>query len=327
MQYQKESSQWQLHALTEALGDLTLTVKDSLSVGRGSDNDVVLGSKQISRNHAKLYVLNGQLYIKDLESSNGTKVNDSVLTANKSVLIKADDVISFAVFEFKVSKPVAEAQPVIAENKDVDDKKSEDKASENIDSVEEVISAEEKQSKSAEQATVHEEQKQLAEPLVTSDAQAKAEPSLVAESNDTIAPVNPLDTSLDEKPSEQTPPHVEAQKKVSEAPVPSASTESKKSDSDIIDTQQPVTETSEPTNLIETTTNNSTPSKPHSDDANSINQTIKDKVNTVATSEDKPIITTKEQQATTQQPKPKWMWLVLACVIILGIAFLVLSGS
>ncbi|MEJ6070814.1 FHA domain-containing protein, partial [Psychrobacter sp. 16-Bac2893] len=52
---------WQLNALTEALGDLTLTVTDSLSVGRGSDNDLVLGSKQISRNHAQLSVLNGQL--------------------------------------------------------------------------------------------------------------------------------------------------------------------------------------------------------------------------------------------------------------------------
>ena len=55
------SDTWQLNALTEALGDLTLTVTDSLSVGRGSDNDVVLGSKEVSRNHAQLTVLKGQL--------------------------------------------------------------------------------------------------------------------------------------------------------------------------------------------------------------------------------------------------------------------------
>ena len=54
------STTWQLNALTEALGDLTLTVSDSLSIGRGSDNDVVLGSKQVSRNHAVLSVLDGQ---------------------------------------------------------------------------------------------------------------------------------------------------------------------------------------------------------------------------------------------------------------------------
>ncbi|MGO2733680.1 FHA domain-containing protein, partial [Psychrobacter sp.] len=60
------NSTWQLNALTEALGDLTLTVDDSLSIGRGSDNDVVLGSKQVSRNHAVLSLLDGQLYVKDL---------------------------------------------------------------------------------------------------------------------------------------------------------------------------------------------------------------------------------------------------------------------
>ena len=37
---------WQLTALTAALGDLQLSVSDSLSVGRGSDNDVVLAVKR-----------------------------------------------------------------------------------------------------------------------------------------------------------------------------------------------------------------------------------------------------------------------------------------
>ena len=74
-----KSTTWQLNALTEALGDLTLTVSDSLTVGRGSDNNVVLGSKQVSRNHALLSVLNGNLYLKDLGSSNGTFINDERL--------------------------------------------------------------------------------------------------------------------------------------------------------------------------------------------------------------------------------------------------------
>lgn len=98
---------WQLNALTEALGDLTLTVTDSLSVGRGSDNDLVLGSKQISRNHAQLSVLNGQLYVKDLESSNGTFINDDRIAANESKQLAAEDTLGFASFVFQVSKPVA----------------------------------------------------------------------------------------------------------------------------------------------------------------------------------------------------------------------------
>ena len=93
---------WQLNALTEALGDLTLTVNDSLSVGRGTDNDVVLGSKEVSRNHALLSVLNGELYVKDLASSNGTFINDARIESNASTLLQLNDTLSFASFGFQV---------------------------------------------------------------------------------------------------------------------------------------------------------------------------------------------------------------------------------
>ena len=102
-----EGATWQLNALTEALGDLTLSVSDSLSVGRGSDNDVVLGSKQVSRNHAVLSVLNGELYVKDLESSNGTFINEQRIEGNKSQRLNANDTLGFASFDFQVSAPVA----------------------------------------------------------------------------------------------------------------------------------------------------------------------------------------------------------------------------
>jgi len=97
-----DADSWRLNALTEALGDLTLTVTDSLSIGRGSDNDVVLGSKAVSRNHAVLSVLDTELYVKDLDSSNGTFVNNKRIEANKTVQLNADDKLGFASFEFQV---------------------------------------------------------------------------------------------------------------------------------------------------------------------------------------------------------------------------------
>ena len=106
------ASTWQLNALTEALGELTLTVDDSLSIGRGSDNDVVLGSKQVSRNHAVLSVLDGQLYVKDLDSSNGTFINEQRIEGNQSSLLQVDDTIGFASFSFLVNAPVAAVENV-----------------------------------------------------------------------------------------------------------------------------------------------------------------------------------------------------------------------
>ncbi|MGP9545231.1 FHA domain-containing protein [Psychrobacter sp. AOP7-B1-25] len=110
------STTWQLNALTEALGDLTLTVSDSLSIGRGSDNDVVLGSKQVSRNHAVLSVLDGQLYVKDLDSSNGTFINEQRIEGNESNHLKINDTLSFASFSFQVQ---ASAAPVTTSEHEV----------------------------------------------------------------------------------------------------------------------------------------------------------------------------------------------------------------
>lgn len=141
-----KTNTWALNALTEALGDLTVTVSESLSVGRGSDNDVVLGSKQVSRNHAVLSVLDGQLYVKDLDSSNGTFINNERIEGNMSSLLQANDTIGFASFNFKVNTSVADAEmnsqtesstPVIADDAATTDTKEPVVAAEPI--VEETI--------------------------------------------------------------------------------------------------------------------------------------------------------------------------------------------
>ncbi|WP_019674072.1 FHA domain-containing protein [Psychrobacter lutiphocae] len=98
-----EATAWQLVAITEALGDLTLSVANTLTVGRGTDNDIVLGSKQVSRNHAKLEVLaDGNLTVTDLGSSNGTFVNSTQLVAEQAETLVEGDVVKFASFEFSV---------------------------------------------------------------------------------------------------------------------------------------------------------------------------------------------------------------------------------
>lgn len=108
-----DAKQWQLTALTEALGNLELQIEDKLTVGRGQDNDVVLGSKQVSRQHAELTVVNDQLSVQDLGSSNGTLVNDEKLVPHEPKVLKDADVITFAAFSFRVNQ-VQNVQPVTA---------------------------------------------------------------------------------------------------------------------------------------------------------------------------------------------------------------------
>ncbi|WP_438012267.1 FHA domain-containing protein [Psychrobacter raelei] len=103
-------TQWQLTALTEALGNLELNVDHKLTVGRGQDNDVVLGSKQVSRQHAELTVVDDELLVQDLGSSNGTLVNDVRLEPHQPKSLVVDDVVTFAAFSFQVKQ----TQPVVS---------------------------------------------------------------------------------------------------------------------------------------------------------------------------------------------------------------------
>jgi len=56
-------------------------VKPVVTIGRASDNDVVLDDDQVSRRHAVLRRQNGSYVITDMGSRNGTFVNDKRITA------------------------------------------------------------------------------------------------------------------------------------------------------------------------------------------------------------------------------------------------------
>jgi diguanylate cyclase (GGDEF)-like protein len=62
------------------LGKRFPLVKDETTVGRGHENDIVLDSDSVSRRHAKVEHREGAFYIVDLDSTNGTSVNDEPVT-------------------------------------------------------------------------------------------------------------------------------------------------------------------------------------------------------------------------------------------------------
>ncbi len=71
----------------EILQQTTLPVGEVI-IGRGSDCHVVLDNPGISRMHAKLEFIDGQIEVTDLESGNGTFINGNAI--RRSVLSPTD---------------------------------------------------------------------------------------------------------------------------------------------------------------------------------------------------------------------------------------------
>lgn len=62
--------------------------------------DCVVESDTVSRFHAKLFRQNGEVYLTDLNSTNGTKVNGRLLNVQESVKLSSGDCVTFADAEY-----------------------------------------------------------------------------------------------------------------------------------------------------------------------------------------------------------------------------------
>ncbi|URZ18070.1 FHA domain-containing protein [Clostridium felsineum] len=71
--------------------------KDSFKVGRLSGSvDYVSDNRAIGKLHAEIRKVNSDYYVMDLESKNGTFINDKRLESNKLYKMKENDIIKFA---------------------------------------------------------------------------------------------------------------------------------------------------------------------------------------------------------------------------------------
>lgn len=74
-------------------------IRDSITIGRKEDNSIVIEDAYVSGYHAK-FILEDDMYIKDLDSTNGTYVNGERIT--RLTKISEGDLIEIGRVTFKV---------------------------------------------------------------------------------------------------------------------------------------------------------------------------------------------------------------------------------
>ncbi|KHO14641.1 signal peptide protein [Acinetobacter baumannii] len=97
---------WKLQAITGEITGQEITVDRDMLVGRHQDADLLLQAAEISRRHAALLLKDQLLWVQDLNSSNGTFLNDIRIEQEKQ--LHDGDIVQFASFKFSVLAPAQE---------------------------------------------------------------------------------------------------------------------------------------------------------------------------------------------------------------------------
>ncbi|WP_166170664.1 FHA domain-containing protein [Acinetobacter sp. SA01] len=94
---------WKIQAITGELTGQEISIDRDMLVGRHQSADIVLQAGEISRKHAAFLLKDQALWLQDLNSSNGTFVND--VRIEHEALLKEGDIVQFASLKFSVLEP------------------------------------------------------------------------------------------------------------------------------------------------------------------------------------------------------------------------------
>jgi len=93
---------WSLKANHTALANRVFPLKEINVVGRAHECDISLAAAHLSRRHAQLQIIDGMLFVKDLDSANGTFLNGKRVAEAR---VKRGDELRFDALTFGVMGP------------------------------------------------------------------------------------------------------------------------------------------------------------------------------------------------------------------------------
>ena len=108
---------WKIQAITGELTGQEISIDRDMLVGRHQSADIVLQAAEISRKHAAFLLKERALWVQDLNSSNGTFIND--VRVEQEGLLKEGDIVQFASFKFSVLEPAQEIAAVLIQPTEV----------------------------------------------------------------------------------------------------------------------------------------------------------------------------------------------------------------
>lgn len=96
-----------------------LGAKTPIRIGRASDNDIVMpdveqGDKMVSRHHAEISFRDGQYWVEDLDSKNGTYINDERLVPKQPRVLTPQDSVIIHLHLFNLSEGYRDLREEVA---------------------------------------------------------------------------------------------------------------------------------------------------------------------------------------------------------------------
>lgn len=77
-----------------------IPINSTVTLGRKDNNTIVLNDRFVSSYHAKIYLKNNEYFLEDLQSTNGTYINENKIEGK--VKLNINDIVRFGSTAFKI---------------------------------------------------------------------------------------------------------------------------------------------------------------------------------------------------------------------------------